>query len=303
MQSYLTWLEAGHSSATVTSYKFALYPFRNWFEALEKSISSLTSEDLIEYMAHLNQRKIKSGTKSIYITALRSFLRFLKLQGKLEIDLDAIPYVRPDDVKSHELLEEDEALRLIHSFDELFPKDVRDKCMMMMLWKTGVRIGELLDIRLESVEFDTMSARIKTYKRKNHFRYIYWDEELNLLLKKWVDMRNASIDRSRGSDSGYLFISLATNSLGEKIQRHGVSGTIRKQREFCGIKKQITPHSFRHGFATYGVRKNVNVRYLQEMLGHAKISTTQIYMRTNDDEIRNEYKKIYGRTKNSHWDT
>jgi site-specific recombinase XerD len=292
INQFLVWLRAGHSKETVSSYFWGLHQFENWLDKSRKEITALTIPDFSNYLLSLENRGLRGGTRSIYITAVRSLWRWLHQQQRVKFSEALIPVPNRDDVKSHECLTPDEFKKIMAYFDEFFPKDLRDKTIISLLFATGMRLGEMLSLDVSGIDIENRRTEIKTFKRKNHKRQIFWDDETNVLLAKWLEVRERLLDREK-IDATALFIALDTNKYGERIGRCVVQRVFRRVRAKCGIDKRITPHSCRHGFATLGVKNNINIMYLKEMMGHATIRSTQIYTHLENKDIEREYRKIY----------
>lgn len=293
IDSFLLWLNAGHSKATVQSYSDALRSFRKWLYATGKEIRSLRLKDVTLYSQSLENRGIKSSTRFHYMTALRSLWRWLEKQDLTTFTASLIPMPKYEKDR-RDALEPDEFRRIMDSFDENFPKQLRNKLIVAMLFMSGMRLGELLSIDVSNLDLPRMCVTIRTFKRKNHKREVYWDMETNRLLLRWLAIRESVIAEA-GLGSEALFVSLDKQTLGERIGRCVVQRIFRERRSKLGISKKISPHSCRHGFATLGVKSNINLPFLQEMLGHANIRNTMIYTHLTRDDIREEYRRVYNR--------
>ncbi|MBI5071842.1 tyrosine-type recombinase/integrase [Candidatus Falkowbacteria bacterium] len=292
INQFLIWLRAGHSGATVSSYFWALRQFEIWLDLRKKEILKMTMPDFPEYHLWLENRGLHSGTRYSYLGTVRTLWRWLYQQQRVNFPETLIPLPNRNDVKSHECLFPDEFLKMISCFDELFPKDLRDKTAISLLFATGLRLGELLSLNVSDMNLEMKTAEVKTFKRKNHKRQIFWDDATNCLLAKWIELRQRLLDH-KNMESIALFIALDSNKFGDRLFHHAVQKTFRRIRAKCGIDKKITPHSCRHGFATLGVKNNIKLMYLKEMMGHASIRSTQIYTHLENKDIELEYRKIY----------
>jgi site-specific recombinase XerD len=186
---------------------------------------------------------------------------------------------------------EQEIKIIMDSFREFFPEELRDKTIVSFLWDTGVRIGEMLIIDASQIDLENKKAVIKTFKRNNHKREIYWTNETNLLLASWLEVRSQLIQKAK-IRSNALFISMAPQSYGARAGKDVVQKLFRKKRQQLGIDRKITPHSLRHGFGARAVEKNVHPRHLQLMLGHAKLNTTMFYMGCENKETEKIYRNL-----------
>lgn len=152
-------------------------------------------------------------------------------------------------------------------------------------------IIEKISMNVSDLDLVAHKATVKTFKRKDHKREIFWDEETNDHLERWIDVRRQILDRSgRGCEA--LWLSLDTAHEPARVGKHAFEHLLLRLRKELGIEKRITPHSFRHGFGYRGTKANANIRHLQIMMGHAKLSTAQIYMGYKDKEVEEEYRRV-----------
>jgi len=287
---FLNWLSIGHTSATVSSYQWGLKIFIDWLDGTEKELLELKEKDFVDYCHYLkNDRRVKNSTAASYFCSVRTMWRWLYRQKMVLFSDDLIPVPKADDREHYPFLTECELELILGSFDEFYPKDLRDKTIFAFLFATGLRLGELLDIDAADIDLDRQKATVKTEKRKNHYREVYWDDSTNELLKKWEVVRKKILAR-HGINQGALFINMSTHGFGQRAERFMIQKLFRRKRKELGIKKQITPHTCRHGFGHKAVKMDVHPRMLQKMLGHAKLNTTMIYMGVEDIEVEKVYR-------------
>jgi len=292
IDDFLIWLRSGHTAATLSSYQWAIHSFQKWLKINNKPFSKMTVSDIARYAQYLENQGLKGGTRSHYITALKTMWRWLYSQKMVSFPDTMIPLPNRDDTTSYDFLEHEDFNLIMNQFNEFFPKDLRDKTVVSLLFATGMRLGELLSLNVSDIDTASRTAIVQTFKRKNHKREIFWDAETSRLLVKWITARQMILDDKK-IESSALFISLNTKNTGDRLARHGVQRIFRDARRGLHLSENITPHSCRHGFASRGVKNNVNIRYLQVMMGHANIKSTQVYMGYHNSDIENEYRKIY----------
>jgi site-specific recombinase XerD len=290
---FMNWLRIAHKPATVESYHWALKPLFDWLYGANLEITTLTSEDITNYSLYLkDKRELKTSTLFHYLIALRSLWRWLFRSGYVFMDEKIIEIPKDLDKESYPYVLLPEYEKMMKTFEEFQPEQLRNKTILAFLYYTGVRLGELLAIDVDQIDFKNKKAKIKTYKRHNHCREVYWGEELNNLLQRWLPIRQSIADHFHTSSSA-LFVAMATSpNSGDRMGRHQVQRMIRTARSKAKIKRHITAHSFRHGFGHRAVENNVNPRYLQVMLGHAKLETTMIYMGVANEEVKNVYRTV-----------
>ncbi|MFH0892479.1 MAG: tyrosine-type recombinase/integrase [Candidatus Falkowbacteria bacterium] len=287
---FLDWLRIGHSPETVQSYRWGLKIFIDWCDGTEKEILEMKEMDFVEYGLYLvDDRKLKKSTQSSYLCGVRGLWRWLHRQGKVETNDDIIPVPKDNDKEHYPFVLPQEVKLMSSYFDEFFPDQLRDKTIISFLNATGLRIGEMLAIDVSQINLEEKKAVVRTFKRRNHKREVYWDNDTNDLLAKWIDARERlSIKATYKSNA--LFINLSTTNPGKRLYKGSVQRMIRRVRKEVGIERCITAHSFRHGFGKKAVEHNVHPRYLQKMLGHAKLNTTMFYMGVADGELEKVYR-------------
>jgi len=288
---FLVWLQGSRSEATVESYSYAFYSFRKYLEEIGKIPEQCTLDELSQYALWLENRGLKSGTRNLYLTAVRSLWRWMYRQGIVSFSEDMIPSPPAIDKESYPFLERDEFLTLMNACGSIYPHEIRNKALLSFLYATGVRIGELLSLNASDIDLSTRTGIVKTFKRKNHKREIYWDEDTSIHLTRWLDLRKILLEQdSIGCEA--LWISMDTARQKCRIGRYGIQTMIRTLRREVGMEKKITAHSFRHGFGHRGVKANANLRYLQVMMGHASLKTTTIYMGYKNKDVEEEYRRM-----------
>lgn len=288
---FLDWLTIGHSPETVKSYRWGLKIFIDWCDGTEKDVVDIKESDIVEYALYLEEnRRVKKSTQACYFCSLRTFWRWLYRQNLVEFSDDVIPVPKQDDKEHYPFVLPEEVKRIQNIFDEFYPDQLRDRTIVTFLYATGVRLSEMISIDVGEINFEEKKAVCKTFKRNNHKREIYWNGETNEILKKWVDMRN-KLESNAPYKSSALFINMSHNRFGQRIGKDAVQKMFRKARKAAGIEKKITAHSFRHGFGKRAVEHDVHPRYLQKMLGHAKLNTTMFYMGVANGELEKVYRQ------------
>lgn len=293
VEEFLLWLSVNRTKATVSSFKWALRQFEHWLTNNEKLILDLQPSDIASYILHLRKRGLKKGTQSIYVTAVRSMWTWLEENNLAPFRKSLIPTIQTEDVKSYLPISYEEYRAILGCLSGNVLKDIRDRAMISLLWDTGMRLGELQSLNLLDINLRTMSGKVKTFKRRNHFRTFYFSEEVCDYLKSWLEVRGGIITRYNGSHlEPALFISMNTGNDCGRIYPPSIQQVVRELCRKAGISRRITVHSFRHGFGTRFNNAGMNVRTLQELMGHAKIGTTMIYMHKDESQLEQEYRQF-----------
>jgi site-specific recombinase XerD len=290
LDGFIVWLGAGHSKATQQSYYDGLRRFRKWANVHKKPIKEITLTDLSHFILGLEACKLKGATRFSYVTALRSFWRWLHQQGIVSFSEKMIPLPEYEkDMRDHLLPEEFSAMMAI--FDEHFPKDLRNKCMLSFLYDTGLRLGEFLSIDIGAIEMDKRQCIVKTFKRKNHKRAVFWGDETNRLLIGWLDLRHAILKQGNMHTQS-LWIGISSQyKIGDRLEKSAVQRMFRNVRAKAGITRRVSVHSCRHGLATELIKSGMSTPHVSRILGHANLNSTMIYTHLDHDDLRDAYRK------------
>ena len=288
--SFVSYLitERGVSKNTVESYERDLKQFLNY---IKKSPEKIAYSDIIEFISMLDKLGLATSSIARKTTSLRIFFRFLndeKIISKDPTEFVELPKVTK---KLPEVLSVEEVERIIEAIkrpdgtENIFT--IRDRAMIEILYGAGLRISELINLRIDDLMFEEEFLRIVGKGEK---------ERLVPLGEHAIEATERYIRISRplllGKEfSPYLFITRR----GKRFTRMGVWKIIKYYVKIAGIKKNVTPHTFRHSFATHLIEGGADLRSIQEMLGHASIVTTQIYTHIDRTYIKEVYRAFHPR--------
>ncbi|MBU8913151.1 MAG: tyrosine-type recombinase/integrase [Spirochaetales bacterium] len=269
---YLAYLESVRqlSPASVRAYRGDLSAFADWLAQ-----SDLTEDDVDpalarRYIAHLSRQNAASTTINRVLSSLKGYFRFLVRTGaRSGSPLDGVRGLR----KQRHLpsfLFEDEVTTLLQIEGADFTS-VRDRLILELLYSTGCRISELVMINLDDVDFT--GGRILVHGKGRKDRFVFLGRPAARALRTYLPVRTARLRRSGLRDDKALVL----NSNGRRITQRGVAGIIQKRIVEKGIAKKVSPHTFRHSFATHILDRGADIRIVQELLGHSSLSTTQVY--------------------------
>ena len=259
---------------TVNSYANNLNVLTTFFN---KNILLLNSDDIKRI---INELKISSRSKAHYLSVFNSFYNFMIFNGKLQKN-PCENIKSPKIAKSlPKYLNEDEIDKLLN-IKLLKPIDYRNKAMLELLYATGTRISELLNLELNNIDFDECIIRVVGKGKKDriipignsalHYLNLYIKEYRSFILKT--------------KQSNYVFI----NNNGGKMSRQGFFKILKQIASKSGISKDISPHVLRHSFATYLLNNGADLRVIQELLGHENLVTTEIYSHLGNKKIEEDY--------------
>lgn len=190
--------------------------------------------------------------------------------------------------KIPEVLDVDEQDRLLEVFNERYPTQKRNKTMIKFMLDTGLRLSEIINLKWSRVDMTSGKVIVKEGKGAKD-RIVYIDLRAIELLSEWRDTQLEEINKRDSSNANnFVFTTLK----GNRLNSANIRQMVYTYSDKAGISKQISPHTFRHTFATDLLRETNNIRIVQKALGHADISTTQIYTHIVDEELENGFKSL-----------
>ncbi len=274
------WLEDGLSRNTLDSYRRDLTKFAAWLEKQRNaSISQATHGDVQGFLAHLVVvQKAKPSSTGRNISSLKRLFRYLHRQGKistdptLQIDTPKLPRNLP------KTLTEQDVEQLLDAPDTQTPLGVRDRTMFEVLYATGLRVSELVTLRTTQVSMDMGVVRVMGKGSKERLVPL-GEEALDWLRRYLTDGRGVLLGRQM---SDALFVT----ARGEGMTRQMFWYLIKKHAQHGGLTKPLSPHTLRHAFATHLLNHGADLRVVQMLLGHADISTTQIYTHVARERLK-----------------
>ncbi len=273
------------SANTIASYRRDLKKLCSYMISIGISdIQDINATDLNTYVIHLREEGMSTATVSRNIASIKSFFMFLFKRGIVKED--CAEQLKPPKIekKLPEILTVSEVNLLLEQPSRSNPKEIRDKAMLELLYATGMRVSELISLKLEDVNL-TMNYIL--CRDANKERVIPIENAAKSALEHYI--KGARESMCGGSE--YLF----TNMKGQPMTRQGFWKLIKSYAKKAGIDKDITPHMIRHSFASHLVSNGADLKAVQEMLGHSDISTTQIYLKSRQSRIKEEYDRAHPR--------
>ena len=286
IQNFLFFLysEKGLSQNTITSYKFDLTDFINYTESIKINLQQIQSLNILQYFEHLaNEKSIEASSQLRKISVLFNFYEFLiKEKGFTFNPIREVE--RPQ--KGYQLpifLEPDEISLLLQTAQkDKSNKGIRDYAILCMLYSSGMRISECLEIKISEVinKKGAVNSSCIINGKGNKERIIFLNNVTKEAIKSYLKIRSFF----PLSQNPFLFNAKTKNGF---LARQNFFYSIKKIAQKSGIEKNIvSPHKIRHSFATHMFSNGIDVRILQEMLGHSDISTTQIYTHINSSMLK-----------------
>ena len=248
----------------------------------------ISYENLQEYLVVLSKEKISERTQARWISSIKSFFKYM-LEEELREDNPAALLEGPKlGLYLPDTLSFEDVEKIANAIDLSTDLGIRNQCMIEVLYGCGLRVSELIDLKISDINFKEKFIKVQGKGKK--VRYIPLAEYTSELIKNYIkNVRSKNKINKKYED--FLFL----NSRGTSMSRVIVFIIIKELVEKAGIRKNISPHTFRHSFATHLLQNGVDLRFIQEMLGHSSITTTEIYTHLNTDELHNVILKFHPR--------
>jgi integrase/recombinase XerD len=274
----------GLSENTCKSYTYDVELFYNH---TQKGVFEIETNDIISYMADLRSNKAAPSTTSRKRSALLSFFKYLEDNDHIvKVDFDKIPSVKfeyhfPDALPAGTMLD------LLDRYPTDNAQNMRNKVILELLYSTGMRISELVNLTIHNLFFDIKTIMVTG--KGNKQRMLPMSDFVSGLLQDYI----AGSRTAYKSKLDYLIV----NRYGKKLSRMSMWKIIYQAVLERGITQKVTPHTFRHSFATHLLEGGVNLRIIQELLGHSSVKTTQIYTHADISFIMQNHLKHHPRYK------
>lgn len=281
-------VERGLSENTIASYGIDLKLFLEYLRENEiPSFKQVNKEVIVNYMqAEKNNNKANSSILRS-VSSLRKFFQYLA-QEKI-IEKDPMLLIDTPKKKQHlpQVLTKEEVEKLLHSPNTGQVLGLRDRAMLELMYATGLRISEIINLKLEDLHL-TMGT-LQTLGKGHKERIVPVGDEAIKWINRYLEEARPKLLKQKRSN--YLFL----NFHGNNLTRQGVWKNLKAEVRKAGIQKNITPHTLRHSFATHILENGADLRIVQELLGHADISTTQIYTHLSNKQLADIYNRAHPR--------
>ncbi len=283
-------LEKSLSGNTLEAYVHDIDLFRKFLEEKKYEIppEKVTLNQLQEFLAWIGETSIGPRSQARLISGIRAFYKFLLMEDAVQqnpaelLELPKLPKKLP------EVLSVEEIDMIINAIDLSRPDGQRNKAMLETLYSCGLRVSELVGLKITDVQFDEEYVRV--IGKGNKQRIVPLSESTAKFIRIYMnEIRNHLTIKKEAEDIVFL------NKNGNKLSRVMVFLIIQKLKEKVGLKKKMSPHTFRHSFATHLVEGGADLRAVQEMLGHESITTTEIYTHLNREYLRDAILRFHPR--------
>jgi integrase/recombinase XerD len=281
-------VEKGLSANTVSAYQRDLAKFNAFVQKRKLTLEGVTRDDLVDFLAGLYRGKLESRTVARNLVTLRNFFRFAQIQELIPVD----PSLNLDSPKIRRTLPGylrlEEVEKLLAQPDAKTALGLRDRAMLEVLYSTGLRVSELIGLRV--TDLDAKVGCIRCIGKGDKERIVPAGRKALGMVEKYLrDARPKLL--GKGVSSSALFV----NRRGMALSRVGVWKILSTYGRRAGLRVALTPHMLRHSFATHLLERGADLRSVQLMLGHADISTTQIYTHVVEERLKQIYKAHHPR--------
>jgi len=280
-------VERGLAPNTLKSYGRDLKQFAEYLETAPTSYEEASRTTIVAYLLRLQKEGKATSTIARRLAALKAFYQFLVAEDRLKRD----PTVNVDSPKQKkklpQILTVEEVEKLLSQPEPVNPTGFRDRAMLELLYATGTRVSELVSLDIDDVDLKTALVRCQGKGSKERLIPLG-----SMAIKAVRDyLRRSRPKLVRDKSTAAMFV----NHHGRRLTRQGFWKIVKKYAAEANIKKTITPHTLRHSFATHLLENGADLRAVQELLGHADISTTQIYTHLTKSHLKDVYSKAHPR--------
>jgi len=298
IENFLNYLavEKGFSENTIVAYRNDLYQLANFAEgevgrqSITPSWAGFNRQLMLSYLLDLKERGYVATTVARKVAAAKSFFNFMVAEGSIKtnpaenVGSPKVGRSLPKPISISQvrsLLEQPTKLNTIEA--------KRDKAMLELLYASGMRVSELMSLNLGDV--DVKGGDVRCFGKGHKERIIPIYEQAALAVKEYMEEVRPQLVRNSGERALFL------NLRGERLTRQGFWQILKGYAKSANLESEVTPHTLRHSFATHMLSGGADLRAVQELLGHANISTTEVYTHLTSEHIRRVYEKSHPRAK------
>lgn len=285
-------LEKSLSKNSIAAYIADVEKLANYFTQakLETSPDKVKYEDLKEFLIWINKQELSTSTQTRIISGIKAFYKYMLMEEVISQDPTELLESPKIGRKLPDTLSIAEVDKLIESFDLSTENGQRNKAIIVTLYSCGLRVTELIELKISNLYFN--EGYIKVIGKGDKERLTPIGKEAMHQIQLYLENYRSHLDLKSGEED-FVFL----NRRGSRLSRVMIFLIIKKQAEICGFRKDISPHTLRHSFASHLVEKGADLRAVQEMLGHESITTTEIYTHLDRNYLKQAIEKFHPRAR------
>ena len=282
-------VERNYSDNTEVNYEMDLAEFEKYLKDKHKNYKNINYKDILDYEKHLKEDNNLNATSiNRHLSSLRSFYNFLLIKNIVGSNPFKMVKGPKKELRLPNYMKYSEFEEMVNSCDDSL-LGIRNRSILELLFASGARIGEIININVDDVDF--VNNEIKVLGKGNKERVVYFNDHAKESLKDYIN--NARNELLNGKRSNRLFI----NHIGGELTTRGVRDILDNIIKKSALSIKVTPHMFRHTFATMLLNEGCSLKSVQELLGHANLSTTSIYTHVTNDRIKDVYLHTHPKAK------
>ena len=283
IKEYLDYLKyiRGYQENTINSYLIELTKYASYLKEKKINYLIISKDEIYAYLKYLDDLGYKNSSVARHLSALRGFYDYLKREGQIDTNIYKLIKNPKLEKKLPNVLNDEEINKIFAFPKDEKPKNILTRVLFEVIYATGIRVSEFINIKESDIDFTEGSIRILGKGKKE--RIVYFGEYASLALKDYLVVR----EKIKKEDTDYLFLNVS----GYRLKRRSAEQIVYDWINNVSINHHISPHTLRHTFATSLLTHGADIRTVQELLGHEKLGTTQIYTHLTSDYLKEEYFK------------
>jgi len=289
LDDYLVWLrnERQKSPATLRAYSTDLRSFAAWLAEDDRTVAQVTRLQLRRYMVELEEQGLKATSVQRKLASIRGMFGWLQLHGHIQKDPAKLIKGPKAEKRVPRFLTSAEVDQLLaQPFDES-PQGRRDQAILETLYSTGCRVSECATMDLSAIDLDEGIVRV--LGKGNKERLAMLGSEALRAIQSWLPARKELLRNAKRLDNGSLWL----NRQGKQLSSRWIFSTVVARAQKADLQVRLTPHGLRHSFATHLLDRGADLRTVQEMLGHERLVTTEIYTHVSIGRLRDVYDQAH----------
>ena len=275
-QEYLKY-ELNYSEYTIKNYLLHINKYLEYLNNNNINYNKITKDDILNYLKYLDSLKLSNKTISNILSSIRNYYDYLLDNNIIKVNIFKTINNPKIDKKLPNFLSYEELRKIIDSIKCNNILEYRNKLIIEILYATGIRVSELINIKIKDIDFNNKSIKVLGKGKKE--RIVYFGDYALKAINDYLNIRN--------SDNEYLIL----NKNNKQITVRGIEKIIDKVVKESSVKNNVSPHTFRHTFATHLLNNGADIKSVQELLGHNSLNTTEIYTHITSDYLKDVYRK------------